>query len=220
MGYEISGVGVEAATGLWRVADCIVEGKATSMPGAAGQMPWEVLVVDDEESIRELILSYFKALDVPVTAAPDGAAAIGMLQRSGGRFGMVVTDLALPGADGFAVLQAAKQANSQCHVVIVTGYASVDSAVHAVRVGAYDYLTKPFSLAQLDVVLTRITDRIRTNAASVSAPLAGLMPPPGPVVGSRIAVPPGAPVDSGIARIEATLARIEARLEKLSAHRH
>ena len=71
----------------------------------------------------------------------------------------VVTDLSLPGADGLAVLRAARQANASSYVVIVTGYASLDSAISAVRLGAYDYLTKPFSLGQLDVILRRIGDR-------------------------------------------------------------
>ncbi|MEZ5284227.1 MAG: response regulator [Vicinamibacterales bacterium] len=58
---------------------------------------------------------------------------------------MVITDVNLPGVDGFAVLDAARRANASCYVVIVTGYASLDSAIQAVRGGAYDYLPKPFS---------------------------------------------------------------------------
>ena len=57
------------------------------------------------------------------------------------------------------MLRAAKHLNPGVHVVIITGYASLDSAIEAVRAGAYDYLTKPFSLGQLDVVLARIRDR-------------------------------------------------------------
>jgi DNA-binding NtrC family response regulator len=73
---------------------------------------------------------------------------------------MVVTDLHLPGVDGLGVLQAARQVNPSAYVVIVTGYASLDSAIQAVRLGAYDYLTKPFSLGQLDVILQRLEDRL------------------------------------------------------------
>lgn len=119
----------------------------------------DVLVVDDEPTVRELLLEYFEGLGFRVAAAEDGRGAIALLQRTWGRFGLVVTDLNLPGADGFAVLQAARQTNPQCIVVIITGYASLDSAIRAVRVGAYDYLTKPFSLAQLDIILTRICER-------------------------------------------------------------
>src|SRR4029077_6582384 len=129
------------------------------MPTAELQTPWDVLVVDDDAGIRELMLAYFDSVGLTVAGAHDGRAAIAALQRSHGRYGLVVTDLSLPGADGFAVLQAAKQANASCYVVIVTGYASLDSAIQAVRVGAYDYLAKPFSIGQLDVILRRITDR-------------------------------------------------------------
>lgn len=121
---------------------------------------FEVLVVDDESSARELLLEFFRARGFVVAGAQDGRAAMATLQRSNGSFGLVMTDLSLPGADGFAVLQAARQANPDTYVVIVTGYASLDSAIRAVRAGAYDYLTKPFSLSQLEIILERIHDRI------------------------------------------------------------
>ena len=63
---------------------------------------------------------------------------------------MIITDLHLPGADGFEVLKAAREANPPVYVVMITGYASIDSAVRAVREGAYDYLAKPFALGQLE----------------------------------------------------------------------
>jgi DNA-binding NtrC family response regulator len=182
------------------------------MPMDRAQPPWEVLVVDDDEDIRELIVSYFNGLGLMVTGAQDGRAAIATLQRSAGRFGLVVTDLNLPGADGFAVLQAARQANSSCYVVIVTGYASLDSAIHAVRVGAYDYLTKPFSMGQLDVVLTRITDR-----ASLERQNRELLRTPGgsPAAAAErmtTATETLMSLEQGMARLEAAVLRIEARL--------
>jgi len=170
------------------------------------------MVVDDDEAIRELIVSYFNGLGLLVTGAKDGRAAIAALQRSEGRFGLVVTDLNLPGADGFAVLQTARQANANCYVVIVTGYASLDSAIHAVRVGAYDYLTKPFSMGQLDVVLRRITDRAsleRQNRDLVRMPVTA------PAVSedrATAATARLASLEQGMARMEAAIARLEARL--------
>ena len=159
------------------------------------------MVVDDDEAIRELIVSYFNGLGMLVTGAQDGRAAIATLQRSGGRFGLVVTDLNLPGADGFAVLQAARHANPHCYVVIVTGYASLDSAIHAVRVGAYDYLTKPFSMGQLDVVLARITDRMSLEGMHRDR--------------SRQAALPGPGTDERLARLEAAIARVESKLDSI-----
>jgi len=183
------------------------------MPSEYEPAPWEVLVVDDDEDIRELIISYLNGLGLLVTGASDGRAAIATLQRSGGRYGLVVTDLNLPGADGFAVLQAARQANGNCYVVIVTGYASLDSAIHAVRVGAYDYLAKPFSLSQLDVVVKRITSRASPSgqAREPSRARADAAEP-----AANRAVPTSAALvalEMGIERIEAAVARIERRLD-------
>ena len=123
-----------------------------------------VLVVDDEADVRELLVEYFKTKNFDVSAAADGRAAQAAIQREPARYGLVLTDLQLPGLDGLGVLRTVKQANPSAYVVIVTGYASLDSAIQAVRLGAYDYLTKPFSLGQIDVVLQRIRDRVALEA--------------------------------------------------------
>lgn len=119
-----------------------------------------VLVVDDEPEIRELLVEYFRDRGFETATAGDGRAAIAALERDPARYRLIVTDLQMPGADGLAVLRAAKTANPSCYVVIITGYASLDSAIQAVRLGAYDYLTKPFSMGQIDVVIERVADRL------------------------------------------------------------
>jgi two-component system, NtrC family, response regulator AtoC len=119
-----------------------------------------VLVVDDEADVRELLVEYFKTKNFDVSAAVDGRAAQAAILKEPARYGIVLTDLQLPGVDGLGVLRTVKQANPSAYVVIVTGYASLDSAIQAVRLGAYDYLTKPFSLGQIDVVLQRVRDRV------------------------------------------------------------
>jgi DNA-binding NtrC family response regulator len=124
----------------------------------------EVLVVDDEPDVRDLLAEYFSERGYEVTMVPDGRAAVTAIERAPLRFGLIVTDLQLPGADGLAVLRAARAANPSSYVVIITGYASLDSAIEAVRLGAYDYLTKPFSLGQIDVVLRRLADRLSLEA--------------------------------------------------------
>ncbi len=160
----------------------------------------EALVVDDDEAVREVIVAYLTKQGMAVTGAIDGRSAISMLERSNGRFTLVVTDLSLPGADGLAVLRAARQANASSYVVIVTGYASLDSAISAVRLGAYDYLTKPFSLGQLDVILRRIGDREsleRENRQLMHGEAPARSSPSQPDLAERLL------------RIEAALARIE-----------
>jgi CheY-like chemotaxis protein len=122
--------------------------------------PLEVLLVDDELSTREVLEQFCRSRSLPVTTASDGRAAITALERSPSRFTIVLTDINMPGADGFEVLKTARAGNRSCYVVMITGYATLDSALRAVREGAYDYLAKPFSLGQLDVMLARIKDRI------------------------------------------------------------
>jgi len=192
---------------------------ATPMPQHELALSFEVLVVDDEPAARELLVEYFRALGFRVSGACDGRGAISVLQRSFGSFGLVVTDLNLPGADGFAVLQAARQANPSCYVVIVTGYASLDSAIHAVRVGAYDYLTKPFTLGQLDVVLARIQDRARLEGENrrlrpSAATFTAIGPPP-PVVELLPASAPQSDLERRVAAMEHTLTRIETLLSRV-----
>jgi DNA-binding NtrC family response regulator len=123
-----------------------------------GQERQAVLIVEDESDIRELLSEYFRARNFDVASAADGRAALLAIEREPERFSLIITDLHLPGVDGLAVLRAARAANPGVYVVIVTGFASLDSAIQAVRLGAYDYLTKPFSLGQIDVVLQRIHD--------------------------------------------------------------
>ncbi len=183
------------------------------MPLFALQPKWDALVVDDDESIRELLISYFSSRGLNVTGAQDGRAAIAAIERSNGRFGLVVTDLSLPGADGFAVLQAARNANASCYVVIVTGYASLDSAIYAVRVGAYDYLTKPFSLGQLDVMLKRIADRAsleRENRDLVRNPQ---LVSAQPATGAEVKGLSVQRVEAVLTRVEQLLMRLESRLD-------
>ena len=122
--------------------------------------PLDLLVVDDEPDARELLGEFCTAQGFRVAQAPDGRAALSALQRTTPPFPIVIADLNLPHADGFAVLEAARQANPACYVIIVTGYATIDSAVRAVRAGAYDFLAKPFVLGQLELVLNRIRDRM------------------------------------------------------------
>ena len=119
-----------------------------------------VLVVDDEDGVRDLLTEHLTSKGLSVTAVADGDAAVATIKREAGRIGVVFTDLHLPHADGMSVLEAARDANASAYVVIITGYATLDSAIRAVRLGAYDYLTKPFSLGQIDVILRRIEDRV------------------------------------------------------------
>jgi CheY-like chemotaxis protein len=164
----------------------------------------QVLVVDDATPVRDLLVNYFVRQRMAVTAVGDGLAAIKTLERNPGRFHLVVTDLNLPGADGFAVLAEARRVNPRCAVVIVTGYATMDSAIQAVRVGAYDFLSKPFTLSEMDKLLARI-------AADLEWGGVGEIIPPDHAI---VAAPATGVVDL-LERIELLEARLEALGERL-----
>src|SRR5262249_35197950 len=120
----------------------------------------EALVVDDDADIREVLADFLRQRGLTVATAADGRAAVAALERSAGRYTLVLTDINMPGADGFEVLKAARAVNASAYVVIITVYASIDSAVRAVRMGACDSLAKPFSLGQIDVLLASIGQRL------------------------------------------------------------
>ncbi|MBI4477345.1 MAG: response regulator [Acidobacteria bacterium] len=181
------------------------------MPSPENRLAREVLIVDDEEDVREVLVEHFRARGFEVAVASDGRAAISSIERTPSRFGMIVTDLQLPGADGLAILQAARAANTSCYVVIVTGYASLDSAIQAVRLGAYDYLTKPFSLGQIDVILERIADRLALEAENRQLARR---------VEARESAPAvSAPLTPRLDAIESRLVRLESLVLELAANR-
>ncbi len=130
------------------------------MPHAVLTDMLDVLVVDDERETRDLLADFCRSLGFNVATAQDGRAAIAAVERDPDQFSVVLTDLSMPGADGFEVLRAVRAANPSCYVVMVSGYATLDAAVRAVKEGAYDFLAKPFALGQLEIVLSRIGDRM------------------------------------------------------------
>jgi two-component system response regulator HydG len=130
------------------------------MPGGVKPASLEVLVVDDHPDTRNLVVDFCAQLGFSVTQADDGRAATNAILRSPRRFEVVVTDLNMPGADGFEVLRVAKAVNPSSYVVMISGYATLDTALRAVREGAYDYLPKPFALGQMEALFRRIRERM------------------------------------------------------------
>lgn len=114
-------------------------------------MSANILVVDDAEPIRDILTLVLEDEGYVITTASDGFEAIDEIENR--QFDLAIVDVNLPGADGIDVLKKIKQVNTETEVVIVSGYASIDSAVEAVRAGAYDYIIKPFNVKSIiDVV--------------------------------------------------------------------
>src|SRR5947207_9730593 len=118
-----------------------------------------VLVVDDERSMREVLAIALRQAGYDVTVAEDGDAAVEQLRKE--RFDLVVTDLRMRDTDGLAVLKAARERAPETVVVVVTAYASTETAVEAMKLGAYDYVTKPFKLDEIRVTIANALERKR-----------------------------------------------------------
>jgi DNA-binding NtrC family response regulator len=117
-----------------------------------------ILFADDEAHLRDLMQMELPRMGHVVTVCPDGTAALKVLER-GGPFDAALLDLKMPGLTGIEVLGKIRQISPETQVVILTGQASVDTAVQALRLGAFDYLTKPCKWAELEVILSRIAER-------------------------------------------------------------
>jgi DNA-binding NtrC family response regulator len=100
-----------------------------------------ILVVDDEEVVRLCLDRTLSSEHCEVATVPTGNAALELLERR--PFDVILLDLRMPGLHGMEVLKTIKQKWPDSEVIIVTGYAAVDSAKEAVALGAYDYLSKP-----------------------------------------------------------------------------
>jgi DNA-binding NtrC family response regulator len=118
-----------------------------------------ILIVEDDPGLRFTMTDALEGNGYAVTGADNGVEAIRRLFD--GAFDLVVTDLRLPGKDGMEVLQAARGKTPPPSVVVMTGYGSVESAVAAMKSGAEDYLTKPFPVEALLLLLDKIL-RLRT----------------------------------------------------------
>ncbi|NOJ98614.1 sigma-54-dependent Fis family transcriptional regulator [Corallococcus coralloides] len=117
-----------------------------------------VLVVDDKENMLKLFARILGDA-YAVTTAPDGVQALALV--SARTFDVVVTDIQMPGADGFTVLREVKRRAPETEVVLVTAYASIPKAVEAIKEGAYDYLSKPFDPDEVALVVARALERQR-----------------------------------------------------------
>ena len=104
-------------------------------------MPARLLVVDDELNIRGALAKILERVGHTVSAAESGDAALGSLHEA--PFDLIITDLKMVGTSGLEVLRAAKQYQPEAEVIMLTAYGTVESAVDAMKAGAYDYLTKP-----------------------------------------------------------------------------
>ncbi|MFH0342729.1 MAG: sigma-54-dependent transcriptional regulator [Chromatiales bacterium] len=115
-----------------------------------------ILVADDKENILKLF-ERILGESFEVTTVADGNRALAMILS--GDFDVVVSDIRMPGADGFAVLNEVKRVRPEVEVILMTAYATVPAAIEAIKQGAFDYLPKPFELDEALLVVQRAVER-------------------------------------------------------------
>src|SRR5512139_1160764 len=106
-----------------------------------------ILVVDDEPAIVTLLATVLRDKGWEVTEAGSGTEGIDLLER--GQFDVILTDLVMPGDSGIDLLRAAKEIHPDVEVILMTGYAAADTAIEAMRGGAFHYLVKPLKIEEM-----------------------------------------------------------------------
>jgi DNA-binding NtrC family response regulator len=137
----------------------------------SGQQPL-LVVVDDEQGILDVVSRFARRAGFDVVTCGGGRDAIARLQER--RADLVMVDLRMPDVGGLDVLRAIREIDPQCQAVLMTGYASVDTAVEAIKLGAMDYLSKPLDFARVQQLLATVRDDIerRRSVAALETDVA------------------------------------------------
>ena len=140
-------------------------------------MSRHILIVDDEALYRQLLTSRLGRAGYRLSEAADGEAALECAQQGG--IDLALVDIKMPGIDGIEVLERLKALDPLIEVVILTGHGNVDTAISAMKLGAFDYLSKPYKLTELDIVVERALEKraMAQRCAALSAEIAHLRGP-------------------------------------------
>ena len=148
-----------------------------------------VLFVDDEKSLQEFMRTELPSIGHEVVVCPNGTTAIQALQQQS--FDAAILDVRMPDMSGIDVLKRLKEISPDTEAVMMTGYASEENAVQAMRLGACDYLRKPCKLAEIEAVLMRILERNRLkNRAAALESRVQAAEGPGLLIGTSPAMVP------------------------------
>src|ERR1700733_11612940 len=135
---------------------------ATSLfnpPQIEGANFLNLMIVDDERAIREVCREVAQSLGFNTFVADSAEHAYRQIESQG--IDVVMLDLKLPGAGGLEALRQIKERRPEAEIIVITGYGTVHSAVQAMKNGAYDYMTKPFSMEELRMLLDRVATHLK-----------------------------------------------------------
>lgn len=119
---------------------------------------FRILIVDDNRELREILEEYLKGGNSRIEGAGDGKEALEKHNKD--PFDLIITDLNMPEVTGMELIRTIKKENDDTEFIIITGYASMDTAVEAVKIGAFDYIVKPFRMEELQVVVKNVRDKV------------------------------------------------------------
>ena len=115
----------------------------------------KILIVDDEKNLLDIMCKFFVVKDYNVEGASDVSKAIDKIRST--HYDVIISDIVMPGKhSGMDVLKAAKKRDSKTEVIMMTGYSSIKNAVESMKLGAYDYIAKPFDFESLNLKMDRI----------------------------------------------------------------
>ncbi len=116
-----------------------------------------VLVIDDKKSMREMLMQNLAAEGFDVDSVSSGSKGLELAKKR--RFDVVITDLKMPDMDGISVLSSLKEDDPDAEVILMTAYATVEDAVNAMKLGAFDFITKPFEVSHLSLLIRRALEQ-------------------------------------------------------------
>jgi len=119
---------------------------------------FRILVVDDEDSIRKRCVRLLARQGYHVIGAASSLAALDLIKKEGAWFDLLLADIRMPGMDGLQLMEKVKAQRQAVEVIIMTGYATVETAVKAMKKGAYDYLSKPFEMEELLHLVKKVVE--------------------------------------------------------------
>ncbi|MEK6566538.1 MAG: response regulator [Bacteroidota bacterium] len=114
----------------------------------------KILVVDDEDALRTVLSAELEGEGYQVTTAADGQEAINVLTSSG--FDLILLDIKMPNVDGFEVLKFVKEKHPKTKVIMLTGFADLKNAIESKKLGAEDFVSKPYDLVDLLTTVERV----------------------------------------------------------------
>ena len=123
-------------------------------------MEFSILIVDPDTNLLSVLKTLF-AESHAVTTCSDGSEAVEICKKR--HFDVVLSDIIMPGASGLDVLKQVRKRDPNTIVILITGFASLETAIDAIREGAYDYITKPFKLEQLKNVVKNALERVQLS---------------------------------------------------------